>query len=240
MVHYLEPRRWRIRSGGWKVALVLRIARKFELFLDRYRREDGGRWSGQDLADATGGVVTRSYVSTLRKGRIENPGFEKLRAIAKAMNFPPELWFEDVEDLRGRDTTVRDEEHRSIAGRVERLFATVRNERTGEPYTSAEVARMSLGDLTQEEVEGIRSGRISNPTVAQVLALSEVFGVDPSYFLDRSKKPPLLDEEALRALGDQRTRLLLHKSLGLSDGEKDMLIDMVEHLGQLRDADETA
>jgi hypothetical protein len=35
--------------------------------------------------------VTRSYVSNLRKGRIENPGFEKLRAIAKAMNFPPEL-----------------------------------------------------------------------------------------------------------------------------------------------------
>ena len=43
--------------------------------------------------------MTRSYVSTLRKGRIENPGFEKLRAIAKAMNFPPELWFEDVENL---------------------------------------------------------------------------------------------------------------------------------------------
>jgi transcriptional regulator with XRE-family HTH domain len=39
-------------------------------------------------------------VSNLRKGRIENPGFDKLRAIAKAMNFPPELWFEDVENLR--------------------------------------------------------------------------------------------------------------------------------------------
>jgi transcriptional regulator with XRE-family HTH domain len=44
--------------------------------------------------------VTRSYVSNLRKGRIENPGFEKLRAIAKAMNLPPELCFEEVEDLR--------------------------------------------------------------------------------------------------------------------------------------------
>ncbi len=42
--------------------------------------------------------MTRSYVSNLRKGRIENPGFEKLRAIAEAMNFPPELWFEDVEN----------------------------------------------------------------------------------------------------------------------------------------------
>ncbi len=46
----------------------------------------------------TGGVVTRSYVTSLRKGRIENPGFEKLNAIAKAMGFPPELWFEEVEN----------------------------------------------------------------------------------------------------------------------------------------------
>ena len=38
-------------------------------------------WGGQDLDEAKGGVVTRSYVSNLlRKGRIENPGFEKLRA----------------------------------------------------------------------------------------------------------------------------------------------------------------
>ena len=156
------------------------------------------------------------------------------------MNFPPELWFEDVESLPDGARPVWDEEHRSIAERVGRLFETIKNERTGEPYTDAEVARLSLGDLTEEEVEGIRTGGISNPTIAQVLALSEVFGVDPSYFLDRGKKPPLLDEEALRALGDQRSRLLLHKSLGLSDGEKDMLIDMVERLGRLRDAEETA
>jgi transcriptional regulator with XRE-family HTH domain len=79
---------------------VIQIAQKFERFLDTYRRPDGSTWGGQDLHGATGGVVTRSYVSNLRKGRIENPGFEKLRAIAKAMNFPPELWFEDVENLR--------------------------------------------------------------------------------------------------------------------------------------------
>jgi len=78
---------------------VVQIAQKFEQFLETYRRPDGSRWGGQDLHDATGGVVTRSYVSNLRKGRIENPGFEKLRAIANALNFPPELWFEDVENL---------------------------------------------------------------------------------------------------------------------------------------------
>ena len=30
--------------------------------------------------------------------RTENPGFEKLNAIAKAMGSPPNLWFEDVEN----------------------------------------------------------------------------------------------------------------------------------------------
>ena len=63
------------------------------------------------VIDATGGVVSRSYVTNLRKGQIENPGYDKLRAIAKAMGFPPELWFEDavenLEDVPG----VRANEH---------------------------------------------------------------------------------------------------------------------------------
>jgi hypothetical protein len=33
--------------------------------------------------------VPRSYVTNLRKGRIENPGYEKMKAIAKAMGFAP-------------------------------------------------------------------------------------------------------------------------------------------------------
>jgi transcriptional regulator with XRE-family HTH domain len=88
------------RSDDKDKKSVVQIAQKFEHFLDTYRRPDGARWGGQDLHDATGGEVTRSYVSNLGKGRIENPGFEKLRAIATAMNAPPELWFEDVENLR--------------------------------------------------------------------------------------------------------------------------------------------
>jgi transcriptional regulator with XRE-family HTH domain len=97
VVWYREANR---STKGWGAQPVVQIADKFEHFLEVYRRPDGSRWGGQDLDEATGGVVTRSYVSNLRKGRIENPGFDKLRAIAKAMNFPPELWFEDVENLR--------------------------------------------------------------------------------------------------------------------------------------------
>jgi len=60
------------------------VARKFERLLDTYRREDGGKWSGIELERATGSVVTRSYVTILRKGRIDNPGMDKLAVIAKA------------------------------------------------------------------------------------------------------------------------------------------------------------
>jgi hypothetical protein len=42
-----------------------------------------------------GGVVTRSHVTNLRKGRIESPGMDKLAARARAMGFPPALWFDE-------------------------------------------------------------------------------------------------------------------------------------------------
>ena len=71
-----------------EAASVVQVAQKFEHFLDVYRRPDGSKWSGQDLHDATGGVVPRSYVSNLRKGRIENPGFEKPRVYSGGYEFP--------------------------------------------------------------------------------------------------------------------------------------------------------
>ena len=81
---------------------------------------------------------------------------------------------------------------------------------------------MSLGDLTEEEVGGIRAGTLENPTISQVLALAEAFGVQLSYFLERSKEPTLLGEQEINAPGDRRARAILNRSLDLSDREKDM------------------
>lgn len=211
----------------------MRIADKFEHFLETYRRADGRKWSGQDLHDATGGVVTRSYVSALRKGVIQNPGFEKLQAVAKSMGFPPELWFEDVRRLDAAPRVERADGIRSLADRLNHLFEVVKDASTGQYLGSADVARASLGDLTEQEVEDLRAGRIKSPSVDQVLALSEVFGVDPSYFLDRNEKPPLLDEEAMNALSDQKSSEILHKSTNLSDKEKDLVIDLIERLNDI-------
>src|SRR5829696_2588700 len=207
----------------------MHIAQKFEHLLDTYRHSDGRRWSGQEIDEATGGIVTRSYVTNLRKGRIENPGYEKMRALAKAMGFAPEVWFED--GLGDGRSTIRGEESRSLAGRLEHLFEVVRNPKTGEPYTNAEVARMSLGDLSEEDVERIRTGVVSDPTVGQVAALAGIFGVEPSYLLDR-EEPTLLDEELVQALRDEDVRDITRESSRLPDGEKRLVLGIVR---QFRD-----
>ena len=77
---------------------------------------------------------------------------------------------------------------RGVAARLEHVFEAVRNPKTGEPYTNAEVARMTLGDLSEEDVERIRTGTVSDPTVGQVAALAGVFEWS-SHLLDRGNRP---------------------------------------------------
>jgi transcriptional regulator with XRE-family HTH domain len=205
----------------------MHVAQKFEQLLEIYRRPDGHRWTGQQLDEATGGVVTRSYVTNLRKGRIENPGYEKMRAIAKAMDFAPEVWFEEsLGDGRPRERT---EESGGVAGKLEHLFEVVRNPKTGEPYTNAEVARMTLGDLSEEDVEGIRTGAIADPTVGQVAALAGVFGVAPSYLLDRDE--PALDGELVEALRDEAVREAARQICRLPDRERRLMLGIVRQFG---------
>lgn len=204
----------------------MHIAEKFERLLDTYRRPDGGRWNGAELQEATGGVVIRSYVSNLRKGRIENPGYEKLAAIAKAMGFPPQLWFEE-----GKGVGAGPAEGSNLAARVEHLFGVVKNPKTGEPYTDAKIARLSVGDLTEEVVEGIRAGRLPNPTADQVSALAAVFGVEPGYLLDQ-KEPPLLDGELVEALRDEAVREVARETSRLPERERRMVLGIVRQFGE--------
>jgi transcriptional regulator with XRE-family HTH domain len=206
----------------------MHVAQKFEHLIDTYRHTDGRRWTGQEIDEATGGVVTRSYVTNLRKGRIENPGYEKLAAMAKAMGFPPEVWFEDG---LGEGLSIGQAEQSSgVAGRLEHLFEVIRNPKTGEPYTHAEVARMTLGDLSEEDVEKIRTGAVSDPTVVQVAALASVFGVEPSYLVDRGE--PLLDGELVQALRDKDVRDITRESSRLPDRERQLVLGI---LRQFRD-----
>jgi transcriptional regulator with XRE-family HTH domain len=204
----------------------MHIAQRFEHLLDTYRRPDGSRWTGQQLDEATG-VAPRSYVTNLRKGRIESPGYEKMRAIAKAMGFPPAAWFD--ENVGDRTAVGPNHEERGIAGRVEHLFDVARNPKTGKPYTNAEVARMSIGDLTVEDVEGIRTGAIGDPTVGQVVALTGVFGVALSYLLDRGE--PVIDGELIEALRDDTLREVTREISRLPERERELVLGIVRQFG---------
>jgi transcriptional regulator with XRE-family HTH domain len=101
------------------------VSERFRRMLALYRMPDGGEWGGQDLENATGRAVTRSYVANLKNGRIENPGLAKLEAISGAMGFPPSLWFEGVEDGHTPDdallAALKDETVRSILEEAIRL-----------------------------------------------------------------------------------------------------------------------
>jgi transcriptional regulator with XRE-family HTH domain len=200
----------------------MHVSQKFEHLLETYRRPDGSRWTGQQLDEATDGVVARSYFTNLKKGRIENPGYEKLAAMAKAMGFPPEVWFEEG---GGRGRIGRSGEGRGIAGRVEHLFDAVKNPKTGKPYADAEVARMTLGDLSEEDVRDIRTGSISDPTVGQVAALAGVFGVEPSYMLDRGE--PVIDGELVEALRDETVRKAAREISRLPERERRLVLGIV-------------
>jgi hypothetical protein len=134
------------------------------------------------------------------------------------------VWFEDV--LAEGRSIGQAEQSRGLAGRLEPLFEVVRNPKTGEPYTNAEVARMTLGDLSEEDVERIRTGAISDPTVGQVAALASVFGVEPSYLLDRGQ-PSLLDEELVKALRNEDVRDITRESSRLPDRERRLVLGIV-------------
>jgi len=203
----------------------LHVAQRFERFLDTYRRPDGRGWSSQAIDEATDGIVTRPYFTNLRKGRIENPGYGKMRAIAKAMGFPPEMWFEEELGIEGGSPPQP--EGRGIPGRVGHLFEVVKNPKTGESYTNAQVARMSAGEITEEEVEGIRTGKLADLSVGRVAALAAVFGVPPSYVLDRGTEPGVLDEEALNALSDKTAGAILKESARLPERAKRIVLGIV-------------
>jgi hypothetical protein len=93
---------------------------------------------------------------------------------------------------------------------------------------------MSLGDLSQDSVEGIRTGDIADPTVGQVAALASVFGVEPSYLLDRGEAH--LDGELVEALRDDTVREATREISRLPKRERGLVLGIVRQFERPSDA----
>ena len=63
-----------------------------------------------------------------------------------------------------------------------------------------------------------------------VAALAAIFGVEPSYLVDR-KAPPLLDAELLEGLRNETTRQLTREALRLPERERGIVLGIVRQFG---------
>jgi hypothetical protein len=66
--------------------------------------------------------------------------------------------------------------------------------------------------------------------VKQAAALAAVFGVEPSYLVDR-KEPPSLDAELLEGLSDETTREITREALRLPERERGIVLGIVRQFG---------
>lgn len=210
-------------------------ARKFGAFLDRYPRPDGKRWRGVDFDRETNGYINGSYVTALSKGRIEEPGLNRLRRISEAMGFAFQEWFLPIEDEpRAGPKELGFAGEDSIAARLNYLFEAITNDKTGAPFTDKEVAKQSLGRLSEEDVRRLRTGEAQDPSREILLALCDVFDVDFSYWDERADQLQLLSPDTLRALRDKESLAILHKSHALPDEDKSLIITVLEELERRR------
>ena len=196
-------------------------------------------WSGPKMEQATGGVVNSAYFSNLLSGRINQPGLDKLKAIAEAMGFPAQLWLEDPdtwgvssseESIRFTSTSV------SFSALLKNLFESVPNGNTGTPFTVSQIAESSGQKVTEAELQQMMSGELENPSLQTILAISEAFGIDFSYWFRRNNGTPLVDDDIIEALQNEESRLILARSSELSKDQKDMLLVLMEQLKNNRSA----
>ncbi len=213
---------------------------KLQAFLDSYRRPDGSTWTNKDIEAATGGFVNVNYITNLKHDRIRQPGSERLAAIAHVMGFPEELWYRREEEF---DAEIRrqslEQQATSISEKLNFLFEYFSERRKKQrPLTNREVARQTLGELSEEEIAAIRGGKVDDLTGKQYQALSRVFGVDLSYWYARPGQIPPMDAEDMGSLGDERVREILHRLHGRSEEQKDLIISMLDQLPPTEDRGE--
>jgi len=127
-------------------------------------------------------------------------------------------------------------EQRSLAQKLDHLFATVRPAK-GE-YTHEEVAnavRERGGPtISATYVWQLRKGLRDNPTKHHIEALAGFFGVPPAYFFDDAAAERIDAElDLLAAMRDSSVRQMALRASGLSEESLDTIAEMIERVRKL-------
>lgn len=177
--------------------------RKFVYFQDRYRKPDGRKFKHKDIERETDGYVSAAYISNLKQGHNENPSYDRLRAIAEVMGFPPALWYQPDKQLHGTGTT--------LAEKLKFLFRTQPDLGTGKESAEEEVSRLAFGKVSSQRLNDARNGELDELEASEYFALSNVFGVDISFWYQSQPALDNLAPETLVSLGDPEAQGVLNK-----------------------------
>lgn len=162
-----------------------------------------------------------------------------MQKISELMGFPFELWLAQDDDegwQMDRDHLQPDLEEKMgsrLAYLLNHIMEVVINERENRPYTDREVSLMSRGEISERTVTKMRNGELDNPDYNTLLAVSEVFDIDPAYWFSKNTDAPALDSRTLGLLRDKRNREILEKGGALNDKEKAFILDMMDRVGGL-------
>ncbi len=126
---------------------------------------------------------------------------------------------------------------KSLADKLNRLFATVHPRGRGE-YTHEEVAeairQQGVASVSHTYIWQLRKGIRTNPSLNMIEALSNFFGVSPSYFFDEESAARIDAQlNLLDALRDSDVRRLTLRASDLSPESLRTLTEMTERLREL-------
>ena len=217
---------------------------KFRMLLDRFPHPERAdeqdparrRWKITEIeagAKAIGEKVSAAYLSGVLHENIKTIGMDKAHVISQVMNFPFQLWLTEPDTWEQRlwrrsEVELSPDSAQVTARRLQALFDSQQNPDTHEPYTTEEVSLKSGGRVSAQTVEAILSGTLTDPSMQQLGALCDVFGIDFSYFSPHRDDEPVINREVLDALADSKRYQFLQKS-DLTEEHSDVVLMMMEY-----------
>jgi len=114
-----------------------------------------------------------------------------------------------------------------LSERLNRLFEEKRKP-DGSQYTQMEVIEGTHGVLTRVYLWKLRTGRASNPGYHIIQAISDFFGVAPSYFFETSEVE--ISESESAKPDDELVKTIMLRSNELDEAGRKAILDMIDYI----------